>query len=494
MRVKTLLMPILPSFLRTRAARIEASPLGYRLARGAFWSLAGAVISKGLGIVSAIVVARVLGKAGFGELGVIYSTIVMFQVFAGFSLGMTASKYVAQFRSSDSDKAGRIIALSWVVSACTGGLCAVLLFIFAPWLASHTLAAPHLGGLIRIASVVILISALNRAQEGALSGFEAFKTIAARDLIVGTVTFPLTIAGVLLAGLEGILWAMIASELLSWCVCHLGIRREARRFSVPLQLRGHLQEFPILWKFSIPAVLSGLMVMPVSWACNAILVNQPNGYAEMGVLNAANQWHNALLFIPGILAGSVLPVLSERLGSGDARQSREVLRLSIGLNALVVVPVALVGCIASPLIMRLYGDSFGGGWPVLVVVLITAAVMAVLFPIGQLIAASGRMWVAFVTNVLWAIVVLSTTVLWVRFGSLGVASARLVAYLCHATWMFGVAYLVIKRLRGHNEVSSSRPRLYSAGAAWLCRTLAGRSGAHAGSAVEQQHQARRQRG
>jgi len=36
-----------------------------------------------------------LGTVGFGELGVIQSTVGMFGVFAGLGLGMTATKYVA---------------------------------------------------------------------------------------------------------------------------------------------------------------------------------------------------------------------------------------------------------------------------------------------------------------------------------------------------------------------------------------------------------------
>ena len=51
--------------------RLEASPLGYRLARGAFWSLIGTGVSRGLALAAAIVAARVLGKNSFGELGMV---------------------------------------------------------------------------------------------------------------------------------------------------------------------------------------------------------------------------------------------------------------------------------------------------------------------------------------------------------------------------------------------------------------------------------------
>jgi len=158
--------------------RIEASDIGSRLARGVFWSMAGAVISRGLMLCATVLVARMLGKTGFGELGMIRSTVGMFGIFAGFGLGLTATKLVAEFRSSDPSRAGRIISFSWKVAMLTGGLMALGLFVVATWLAEHTINAPHLTGVLRIGGLILFINALNGAQTGALAGFEAFKTIA----------------------------------------------------------------------------------------------------------------------------------------------------------------------------------------------------------------------------------------------------------------------------------------------------------------------------
>src|SRR4029453_12131551 len=107
--------------------------------RGAFWSLSGTLISRGLALLASILVARVLGKVGFGELGIIQSSVGMFGTFAGFGLGLTATKHVAEFRTKDPARAGRIISLSSLVSWMTGGVMAGLLFVLAPWLAARTL-------------------------------------------------------------------------------------------------------------------------------------------------------------------------------------------------------------------------------------------------------------------------------------------------------------------------------------------------------------------
>ena len=160
----------LPPFLSRLWDRIKASSFGYRLAHGTFWSMMGAGVSQSLMLLTSIISARILGKQQFGEFGIINTTIGMFGVFAGFALGMTATKYVAEFRRKDPVKAGRIVALSSLVAMGTGAAVALVLLVIAPWLASETLAAPQLTGLLRISAGFLFFGALSGAQTGAQTG------------------------------------------------------------------------------------------------------------------------------------------------------------------------------------------------------------------------------------------------------------------------------------------------------------------------------------
>ncbi|MHC4640652.1 MAG: oligosaccharide flippase family protein [Planctomycetota bacterium] len=446
MSVKSLFFAYCPPFLRQVLDRIERSPIGYRLARGVFWSMAGAVISRGLMLAASFLVARMLGKTGFGELGMIRSTVGMFGVFAGFGLGLTATKHVAEFRESDPARAGRIIGLSSLFAMFTGGLMALGLFIFAPWLAEHTINAPHLAGVLRISALILFINALNGAQTGALAGFEAFKTIAHVNLFVGLFSFPILVCGAYFGGLVGAVWALAINLGVNWLLNHLALCKEARRYKVPLAFRNCGREWSVLWQFSLPAVLAGSMTGPVNWACNAMLVNQPNGYGEMGIFSAANQWYAILMFLPGMLGGVVLPVLSDQLGQDKTKQSMKTLVLAIKMNLLIVAPLVLVASIASPYIMNLYGDGFRSGWTTLVVVLLTAGLLAIQTPVGQIIAASGRMWIGFAMNMGWALVFIGGTLLLIGHNSLGLATARALSYVCHTIWVFAfVAWLVWRK-------------------------------------------------
>jgi len=424
---------------------LKDSSLAARLARGAFWSLAGTAISRGLGLLSSILVARLLGREIFGELGIVQSTAGMFGTFAGFGMGLTATKYVAEFRNQAPARTGRIIALSSLVAWCSGAVLAVLLYGLAPWLAERTLAAPHLARSLRIAAPLLLLGAVNGAQTGALSGFEAFKRLAWINLLGGIAAFPCVLAGAWWLGLEGAVCGLAVSQAWLCWLTHNGLCEEATQAGVPLGFGGALRESQIVWQFTVPALFSSVLLGPVNWACNMMLVNQPGGYAQMGLFNAANQWFNALLMFLGTLGQAILPVLSERLGAGDRAKSAAVLSFYIKLNVIVVTPVVLAGALISPYIMAWYGAGFAGAWPTLVVVLATAGVLAALTPVAEIVAASGRMWLGSLMNLGWAVCFISLTWFWIERGALGLAAARLSAYLLHSLWTCGFVALLLKR-------------------------------------------------
>ena len=59
----------------------------------------------------------------------------MFGTFANVGVGLTATKYVAEFRRKDPARAGRIIAMSTVVAVATGCVVGALMVATSPWIA-----------------------------------------------------------------------------------------------------------------------------------------------------------------------------------------------------------------------------------------------------------------------------------------------------------------------------------------------------------------------
>jgi O-antigen/teichoic acid export membrane protein len=427
MNLKQLLVGHLPRSLQPWWDRLETSPLGYRLARGAFWSLAGAMISRGLTLLASILIARMLGKDGFGELGIIQGTVGMFGVFAGLGLGQTGTKYIAEFHAKDPVKAGRIMSLTARISWLTGGVGAVLLIVAGSWLAEHTLAAPHLGPLLQGSCALVLFSVANGTQIGALSGFEAFRSIAWANLISGLLAFPLLVLFTWRWGLEGSVGGLTASIVVNWALTHFCLRRESQKAGVPFAPSGWQEEWSVLWRFSLPAFLSGIMMVPVNWVCSAILANRPGGFAELGVYSAANQIFSAVLFLPSILTQPVLPTLTSVLTAGDRTQARKILVATSMVSLLTVLPFVICGCLLEKPIMSFYGPRFAESGHTLLLLLLLLPPSAIYLPAVYLLTSSGKMWNATAIAGTNAAFFLVGTMAAVDLGASGIALGRLLA-------------------------------------------------------------------
>lgn len=413
------------------AERARTSPLNLRLAGGAFWSTVGAFAYRGLTLLTYLIVARCLGKEGFGELGIIQSTVSSLNVLAGFGLSLTSTKFVAQFKFNDPAKASRIMALSSLTAMVSGGLMSLLLFTLAPWLATKALAAYRLGDLLQIAAFLVFLNAINGSQTGALSGLEAFKTIAWLNMLSGLCGLLLITAGAYCKGIYGALWGALFHMGLTLILNHTALTRAASKHGLTLSYTDCLKEWKILRNFAMPTVLSGLVVAPVNWACAAILVNQTNGYSEMGVFNAANQWHTAILFFPSIISLTALPIMTNLHADSNQTQYLKLLKNTLLINIAAVVTIALPVSLLSPLIMASYGHGFRSGWSILALLAVSAVIAGTLTAIGQAITSIGRMWWGFALNLVWAVTHISTFWLLRGQGAFGLATANLISYGVH---------------------------------------------------------------
>jgi O-antigen/teichoic acid export membrane protein len=426
-----------PNPTRSLVERLLRSDVGLRLARGALWNGLSAVSTRAVSMIATILVARYLGKEQFGEFGMINTTIGMFLTVAGFGIGTAATKYVAGLRGHDPERVGRIIGLSNLFTILSGLFLSAILFFAAPLVAAHTIAAPHLTSQLRIGALGLLLGAVNSAQIGTLTGFEAFQTNAWIAIMVSVLTSAATVVGAWIWGLSGAVLGMVAPLGIALTLNGLAMRRHSEKYGVRIDYRSSLGELRILWVFCVPAFLSGFMTGPVLWVCMAMIANIPKGYAELGLFNAANQWYAGMLFIPGVINSGILPIISERLGAGGAHQTRKILKFTLLAIAMTVIPLGILLSTYSTGIMRLYGPQYTGSEHILILCIITAILAALAAPPGAVLAASDRMWIGFLMNAGWGLVFLICTYMMMRHGALGLTIARAIACMLHFMLLTG---------------------------------------------------------
>ncbi len=407
------------------------SSLVQRIMKGAGWNLIATFLARGVPLIAMIEVARIIDKTSYGELGAVTGTVGMFGVLAAAGMGITAAKHVAEFRNSNKECTGRIICMSTVTSTTVGVILGLFLFFAADWMASHVLGEPHLAEGLRVGAFILILTALQAAQTGVLIGFEAFKLMSMANVILGILTFSFVVYGATVGHLYGTLIGFLGAGIAGVIINTFAIRKVMAAESVPFRMNMTPSEWHILRHFSLPSLAGALMFAPVHWLSMTMLINQPEGFSEMAVFTAANKWFALLLFLPGVITNTLMPIFSGLVNDGDYVKLKESLKTGAGMIALIILPMSVVIIIASPLIMKLYGPAYSDGWPVFVAIVLAAVSAGVVNLLTNLLAAFNRMWVRLISDIAWAAIYILGTyyLLQLGYGALGLAVAMFMAFM-----------------------------------------------------------------
>lgn len=424
-------------FIVTKLNAALSSDLNKKIFNHSFWILLGNIISKSTLLVATVLMTRYLGKIEYGQFGIIKSTILMFAMFAGMELGITATKYISQYRYKNKSKVERIVGLSNLFAITISIIISILVFVFAKKI-SLTINAPNLISEIKISSFILFFSSLNGIQNGVLAGLEKFKKLSVNTAVAGVISSLAMIIASKYFSLQVVVIAFGLNYFFLFLFNFWTLRFEFyNEFSVKVLKRDNFQEFDVLWKFSLPAILAGIMVGPVTWFCNYLLIKEAYGYESLASFDIANQWRSTILFIPSALAQVALPLLS---ASVDNKSDYiNIFNKNLKINFYLSFGMALFFVIISPLIVNLYNNSYEDALGPLIIMFITTGFIAVNNVIGQAIASQGKMWLGLFVNFIWGAVLIAGCFLFVsylKWGATGLALAYVISYAIHTLIQF----------------------------------------------------------
>ncbi|MBA3405354.1 MAG: oligosaccharide flippase family protein [Gemmatimonadaceae bacterium] len=396
-----------------------------RLLTGTAWNLIATIFNQGSTFIANIILARMLGRDVFGECAIVQSTLLTTAGLVQLGTGYTATKFVAEFRSHDPEKAGRILGLCAVLSVAMASFGALALIILAPWLASNALDAPRLVEPLMLGIGFLVFSAINGYQIGALAGMEAYRSLAGAGILSGVTALVVVASGASQWGLNGAVLGLSVSAGLR-CLFHMAwLKVELRGAGLRLRLRGFLEERTILLRFALPAAMSGYTALPALWLANTFLVRQLDGYRGMALYSAAYNLMVVVLFMPVLMNNVVMSIINQQRGVKNRRGYSKMFRGNLLITGVAACVGGAIMAIGGPYLLGAFGKDFSAGLPILYVLLASSVFEAMTIAFNQALQSHGRMWRAllFVNLPRDACIVICAFLLVPAHGAVGLALA-----------------------------------------------------------------------
>ncbi len=423
-----------------------------RFAGAAIWSVAGMGLYQVSLLAGSMIAARLLGAEAFGQLGMIQSTSGLLGILAGIGLGLTTTKYVAEFRDTDPVRAGNMVAFGSAVAFVSSTVAGAALFATAPLLAAKVLHAAALETELRISAGLVLFNGLAGVQTGTLAGLERFRSVAVLNAVRGLASFVLVALGALVWGLQGAVWGLLAGSAMAYLIGREAVRRECAAAGIPARLGASAACRRALWEFSIPAFVSNAVASPVAWLGNIMLLSHPGGYSEIGQFVIANNWRIAISFLPTVMCQPLVSLMCNAYGNRSLDTFRRLLSSSLVAGFALSGGAAIAVAAASRQIVACYGPGYSGALPVLLLMAVVAVLSSTASVVGQAIAALGKMWWGAGLNLAWGGVLLgSASLLIPGYGARGLAWAFIISYSWHALSSAFVCFRVLSGLSGEVE-------------------------------------------
>lgn len=363
-----------------------------RLISGVSWNIVGTILAQGSVFATSILVANKLGSQSFGEFSLLQNTALTLSAVTQVATGATATRYVAQYRATDPARAGRILGFCTLLTLITGMIGLILLLVLSDWLSTATLKAPQLADGLKIMSVYLLFSAMSGYQTGALAGLEGYRHIARLGVLHAVVHVTVVAGGVWFYGLPGALWALVASLVARWLLYNRVIQRETARFGIRIAYVMEKDERLVLLRFSLPAALAGLTAMPALWLANTFLVQQYDGYRQLGLYSAAFSLKTAVMLLPNVVNSVGGSIINTCLGPKDLSRYRKAYWSNVLATSLSALLGAIFVLVFSNFLLSIFGHEFLGAHAALVILILCTIPEALALALYQIIQTREKMW------------------------------------------------------------------------------------------------------
>ena len=321
-----------------------------RVLKNSALPIIGQLANKGVDLIFAVFMLRLLGAEGNGQYAVAVVVWLYAKTIADFGLSVLVTRDVARAPA----EAGRLIGATTLLRLI------ILLALTIP-IGLYVLSGLQWFGLSRPSAIAIGLLTLTivpgsytEAINAVFNGYERMELPAVLNVLTNLARAAFGLAALLVGlGVVGLAAVAILSTTISAVAYHLALRH----LDVTPSWALHHAEARSLLESAWPLLLNALLVN-LFFRADVFIIQATHGDAALGTYDAAYKYLNMLLLIPAYFTLAIFPIIS-RYAVDDARRLITTFQLGAKLLLITALPITIATVALAPLLIRvLAGPAF----------------------------------------------------------------------------------------------------------------------------------------
>lgn len=410
----------------TRTSSFERNLIG--VAKGGGITLAGKLFTNAIRLVTAFLLARLLGAEQYGmyQLSLNVITLVAGVVLLGFDRALTRFMAISIARRED-DKTWGILQLGIGIPLLLSVLTNIGLYLLAYPIADQIFHDVRMAPLLQIVSIFASFSALSDVLIGAVRGFKNMHYPVIAKFVVQPVVKLILVGIIAVFGLK--VWHAVVifgiGELVTAVMLFYFLNE---LFSLQRPINSARWNVKEMVAYAVPDWLAGLLT---TFRINiqALLIGTLGTIAGVGIFAVADQLNKLGHDFYTSINTSADPYIAELHDSGKKKELGQLYQTATKWALTVNLPFFLTFMLFPEQILSIFGKSFVGGATALMILACANLVDVGTGMCGTILSMSGYTKLKLVNNIVSISLSIGLNVLLIpRFGIVGAAVSALIVF------------------------------------------------------------------
>ena len=395
--------------------RLSSSETQQKILRNLFWAVAGKATQLLGTLLVGILVARYLGPDQYGLMSYVVSYVALFQIFASFGLDSIEIREEAKHRDERDVLVGTAFYVKLMLAFVTILLCVL------------TSLAMESDSLVTWMVAIYALSMVARTFNVVRNFFMAIvdNELVVKSEIAATVVGAALKMALLLFHFN-VVWFVGATMVDLFILAAGYVLSYKMRIGGVGQWRFSCEKALFLLKEAFPLMLTNAAVI-VYQRIDQVMIGRMLDNASVGYFSVASRIVDVLIYVPFILADTIIPVLVAKREQSEELYSQKA-QLFMNVAFWLTLLLAILTSLSSGLVMVcLFGGKYQASVPVLQLLAFKSAAMALSSCAGRMLIIEGLQRWAIFRDLLGCVVCI--TLNFILLPRYGVTAAAITAIL-----------------------------------------------------------------